>query len=274
MNEIIGHEKWVPGITLPIVSAQELLEYGRKEHFYDEEDEQEGANDQIIQSVGEASPAPPSFGISSVENFSFEQSQDSVASVNIRTLKGPSNNSQDAPVGASSAQPGTQKIKGKSMSELFNLAKHHDRNVTGKGVKIAIFDSGLADKYLRENKELEVREEQLKREKDMENLSYLQMLQDPDAGQIKVSDGEEISDEIEEDKRTGSGTNERSEDTSKSATDLRVAKVIDFTFDSNTEDKIGHGTFITSVVASLNKDCPGIAPDAEVYIFKVFTENR
>ena len=62
------------------------------------------------------------------------------------------------------------------MSDLFNLTKHHGRNITGKGVKIAIFDSGLADKYLRENKQLEMREAQLKREKDMENLSYLQML--------------------------------------------------------------------------------------------------
>ena len=51
-------------------------------------------------------------------------------------------------------------------------------------------------------------------------------------------------------------------------------KVIDFTHDSNTEDKIGHGTFITSVIGSLDKDCPGIAPDAEIYIIKVFTESR
>lgn len=61
-------------------------------------------------------------------------------------------------LGASSTQPGPQRLKGKSLSELFNLTKHHSRNVTGKGVKIAIFDSGLADKYLRENKELEMRE--------------------------------------------------------------------------------------------------------------------
>lgn len=72
----------------------------------------------------------------------------------------------------------------------------------------------------------------------------------------------------------GSIPGESGESRNKPETDLRVAKVIDFTFDSNTEDKIGHGTFITSVVGSLNKDCPGIAPDAEVFIFKVFTENR
>lgn len=39
-------------------------------------------------------------------------------------------------------------------------------------------------------------------------------------------------------------------------------------------DKIGHGTFITSVVGSIHEDCPGIAPDAEIYVFKVFTESR
>lgn len=39
-------------------------------------------------------------------------------------------------------------------------------------------------------------------------------------------------------------------------------------------DKIGHGTFIASVVSSLNEDCPGLAPDAEVYIFKLFTSKH
>jgi membrane-bound transcription factor site-1 protease len=60
----------------------------------------------------------------------------------------------------------------------------------------------------------------------------------------------------------------------KNKGDLRVAKIIDFTFDEDAVDKIGHGTFISSVVGSLNEDCPGIAPDAEIYIFKLFTEKR
>ena len=60
--------------------------------------------------------------------------------------------------------------KGKSMAELFNLTKHHGRNITGKGVKIAIFDSGLAEKYLKENKE------RLKREKEAKDLSNINNL--------------------------------------------------------------------------------------------------
>ena len=56
--------------------------------------------------------------------------------------------------------------------------------------------------------------------------------------------------------------------------DLRVFKIIDFTFEKDAVDKIGHGTFISSVVGSINEDCPGIAPEAEIYIFKLFTEDK
>jgi len=50
--------------------------------------------------------------------------------------------------------------------------------------------------------------------------------------------------------------------------------VVDFTTDGNARDSIGHGTFITSVVGSVNEDCPGIAPEAEIFIFKLFTESK
>ena len=50
--------------------------------------------------------------------------------------------------------------------------------------------------------------------------------------------------------------------------------MIDFTNEGDAKDRIGHGTFISSVVGSVNKECPGIAPDAEIYIFKLFTEER
>ena len=59
------------------------------------------------------------------------------------------------------------------MADLFNLTKHHGRNITGKGVKIAIFDSGLAEKYLKENKERLKRE---KEAKDLSNINNLQLL--------------------------------------------------------------------------------------------------
>lgn len=51
---------------------------------------------------------------------------------------------------------------------------------------------------------------------------------------------------------------------------MRVVQVLDFT-KSGPVDQIGHGTFITSVIASEDEDCPGLAPDAEVYVFKLFT---
>ena len=53
-------------------------------------------------------------------------------------------------------------------------------------------------------------------------------------------------------------------------TDLRVVHVFDFT-GSEPGDQIGHGTFITSVIGSTNDECPGLAPDAELYVFKLFT---
>ena len=36
---------------------------------------------------------------------------------------------------------------------------------------------------------------------------------------------------------------------------------------------LGHGTFVAGVIAS-NKDCLGFAPDADLYIFRVFTNNQ
>jgi membrane-bound transcription factor site-1 protease len=53
-----------------------------------------------------------------------------------------------------------------------------------------------------------------------------------------------------------------------------VAKVVDFTNEADGEDRIGHGTQISSVIGSLDEDCPGIAPDAEIFILKLFTSNR
>ena len=36
---------------------------------------------------------------------------------------------------------------------------------------------------------------------------------------------------------------------------------------------IGHGTFVAGVIAS-QKECLGFAPDADLYIFRVFTSNQ
>jgi membrane-bound transcription factor site-1 protease len=52
-----------------------------------------------------------------------------------------------------------------------------------------------------------------------------------------------------------------------------VIERIDWTDMKNADDHIGHGTFVAGVIAS-NKECMGIAPDANLYIFKVFTDNQ
>ena len=39
------------------------------------------------------------------------------------------------------------------------------------------------------------------------------------------------------------------------------------------EDGFGHGTFVAGVIASA-EDCLGIVPDAELYIYKVFTDKQ
>ena len=52
-----------------------------------------------------------------------------------------------------------------------------------------------------------------------------------------------------------------------------VIERIDFTGENNPNDNIGHGTFVAGVVAS-NKECLGIAPDVNLFIFKVFDDNQ
>jgi hypothetical protein len=52
-------------------------------------------------------------------------------------------------------------------------------------------------------------------------------------------------------------------------------KVFDLTEDilSFGKDTNGHGTFVTSTLYSKKEKCPGILSNAQIYIFKVFTEN-
>ena len=38
-------------------------------------------------------------------------------------------------------------------------------------------------------------------------------------------------------------------------------------------DGVGHGTFVAGVIASF-KDCLGFAPDAELYTYRVFTNDQ
>ena len=40
------------------------------------------------------------------------------------------------------------------------------------------------------------------------------------------------------------------------------------------DDTLGHGTFVASVVAGTEPACVGLAPDAELHIYRVFTSGR
>ena len=55
---------------------------------------------------------------------------------------------------------------------------------------------------------------------------------------------------------------------------LKVKDVFNFSHDKTARDSFGHGTFIAGVVGSQAEDCPGIAPEAELFVFKLFTEDR
>lgn len=48
----------------------------------------------------------------------------------------------------------------------------------------------------------------------------------------------------------------------------------DWTNEKTAEDGLGHGTFVAGVIGGSHKSCPGLAPDADLYIFRVFTNNQ
>jgi hypothetical protein len=48
----------------------------------------------------------------------------------------------------------------------------------------------------------------------------------------------------------------------------------DWTSDKSIEDGVGHGTFVASMVAGTNPQCMGLAPDTEMFFFRVFTSRR
>jgi membrane-bound transcription factor site-1 protease len=46
-----------------------------------------------------------------------------------------------------------------------------------------------------------------------------------------------------------------------------------WTTEKSLDDGLGHGTFVAGVIAS-SRECPGFAPDAELHIFRVFTNKQ
>ena len=53
----------------------------------------------------------------------------------------------------------------------------------------------------------------------------------------------------------------------------RVRERTNWTNEKTLDDGLGHGTFVAGVVAS-SAECLGFAPDAEVHVFRVFTNNQ
>ena len=51
----------------------------------------------------------------------------------------------------------------------------------------------------------------------------------------------------------------------------RIKERTNWTNEKTLEDGLGHGTFVAGVIASSSPECFGLAPDAELYIFRVFT---
>ncbi|KJE95552.1 membrane-bound transcription factor protease [Capsaspora owczarzaki ATCC 30864] len=52
-----------------------------------------------------------------------------------------------------------------------------------------------------------------------------------------------------------------------------IADRTDWTNESTMDDALGHGSFVAGVIAS-SRECPGLAPDADLYIFRVFTNQQ
>ncbi|EZA58379.1 hypothetical protein DMN91_005650 [Ooceraea biroi] len=53
-----------------------------------------------------------------------------------------------------------------------------------------------------------------------------------------------------------------------------IKERINWTNENTKEDGLGHGTFVAGVIASSFSDCLGLAPDVELYIFRVFTNSQ
>lgn len=45
-----------------------------------------------------------------------------------------------------------------------------------------------------------------------------------------------------------------------------------WTNEDTLNDNLGHGTFVAGVVAGVDTECLGFAPDTEIYAFRVFTD--
>ncbi|KAG7391689.1 Membrane-bound transcription factor site-1 protease [Phytophthora pseudosyringae] len=61
-------------------------------------------------------------------------------------------------------------------------------------------------------------------------------------------------------------------DTGLSSSKLtNVKEKINWTHEPKNADSVGHGTFVAGVIGGADAKCPGIAPEAELFVFRMFT---
>lgn len=53
-----------------------------------------------------------------------------------------------------------------------------------------------------------------------------------------------------------------------------VRERIDWTDERDASDRVGHGTFVCGLIASRSRECLGLAPDVNLFVFKIFTKNQ
>ncbi|KAG7400196.1 Membrane-bound transcription factor site-1 protease [Phytophthora boehmeriae] len=64
-------------------------------------------------------------------------------------------------------------------------------------------------------------------------------------------------------------------DTGLSSTKLTSVKErINWTHEKKNTDLVGHGTFVAGVISGTDPNCPGIAPEAELFVFRMFTSDQ
>lgn len=54
----------------------------------------------------------------------------------------------------------------------------------------------------------------------------------------------------------------------------RIKERSNWTHEPTLDDRLGHGSFVAGVVASSDVACPGLAPEVDLYAFRVFTNDQ
>ncbi len=54
----------------------------------------------------------------------------------------------------------------------------------------------------------------------------------------------------------------------------RVVERTNWTDEKTLDDGLGHGTFVTGVLASQDPQCMGFAPDVDIHVYRVFTMKK